>query len=161
VLVAEELRKESARARLDGLISNPVESFISASYPSPPPSVVASVSSKISSQSSPSQRGSPMVAQATVNSFPVSSRNLDTPPTTPEQRNSVKWSERGKPIIHGGRPASSNRAPAVSESSDWSPIDEKWGVLFDPRTGYATERLGQFTRGLAKYIVTISIPTDP
>jgi len=71
-------------------------------------------------------------------------------PTSPERQTLVRFAEEQKRAAAGrvSKPSSPTRSvPQLS------PIDEKWGQLFDDRGG-ATKRLEQVLRGLANYIVS-------
>ena len=71
-------------------------------------------------------------------------------PTSPEKQTLVRFAEEQKRAVagRGSKPSSpTNPGPQLS------PIDEKWGQLFDDRGG-ATIRLEQVLRGLADYVVS-------
>lgn len=71
---------------------------------------------------------------------------------SPERQISVRFAEAEEPAPAAQGNKSSTSPPSGTRLS---PIDEKWGELFDNR-GRATERLDQVLRGLANYIVSPS-----
>jgi hypothetical protein len=71
-------------------------------------------------------------------------------PTNAEREIFVRFAEEEKRAA--ARQADKLSSPSKS-TLQLSPIDQKWGQLFDDR-GHATKRLEQVLRGLATYIVS-------
>lgn len=132
-------------------------------YPSPPPSVVDTINSKISS---PRER-SPEVIGAKVNPAPhlapppayvppSVSEPEATPPISPQQR-AVRFRNRGPPVIHCQtriEPEAVSPTAPIPGRFELSSVDKAWGVLFDLE-GYGTQRLNSVLRGLASYMVLL------
>ena len=71
-----------------------------------------------------------------------------SPPTSPlDKPSGVRFNDRGVPV----RPAMSRTFSQLELST----IDQKWGRLFE-NDGTPTKRLGEFLRGLANHIVSIT-----
>ncbi|OIW27404.1 hypothetical protein CONLIGDRAFT_633761 [Coniochaeta ligniaria NRRL 30616] len=107
--------------------------------------------------------GSPTQSGATLSPASASPRgdgarlarsmSMGAAPVTPERQILVRFSEDGK-LAATGR---ADKPPAAKSVPQLSPIDEKWGQLFDDR-GHPTKRLEQVLRGLANYIVEEFMP---
>ncbi|KAM3074332.1 hypothetical protein ACMFMG_002856 [Clarireedia jacksonii] len=80
---------------------------------------------------------------------PPPTEPMRSPPASPiSEKPSVRFSDRSGAHANG-KPQTIHRSYSTTELST---IDQKWGRLFDSE-GQPTERLGQFLRGLANYIV--------
>ncbi|KAJ4996921.1 hypothetical protein K4K48_007651 [Colletotrichum sp. SAR 10_66] len=137
-------------------------------YPSPPPSVVDTINSKISS---PRER-SPEVTSAKVNPAPhlapppayvppSVSEPEATPPISPQQR-AVRFRNRGPPVIHCQtriEPEAVSPTAPIPGRVELSSVDKAWGVLFDLE-GYGTQRLNSVLRGLASYMIAEFSPPE-
>ncbi|KAI8157341.1 hypothetical protein K4K49_008075 [Colletotrichum sp. SAR 10_70] len=137
-------------------------------YPSPPPSVVDTINSKISS---PRER-SPEVTGAKVNPAPhlapppayvppSVSEPEATPPISPQQR-AVRFRNRGPPVIHCQtriEPEAVSPTAPIPGRVELSSVDKAWGVLFDLE-GYGTQRLNSVLRGLASYMIAEFSPPE-
>ncbi|KAI8285868.1 hypothetical protein K4K60_000888 [Colletotrichum sp. SAR11_57] len=143
-------------------------SVFTPAYPSPPPSVVDTINSKISS---PRER-SPEVTGAKVNAAPhlapppayvppSVSEPEATPPISPQQR-AVRFRNRGPPVIHCQtriEPEVVSPTAPIPGRVELSSVDKAWGVLFDLE-GYGTQRLNSVLRGLANYMIAEFSPPE-
>lgn len=129
-------------------------SNMSSSTSSPPPNA-----RRVYTPPSPTQTSRQTYAQSYVPpssepmrshpSSPIEERFSDRGPpaaSSPDKQPGVRFSDRGGPPT---RPTG-NRTYSTTELST---IDQKWGKLFES-DGKPTQRLGQFLRGLANYIVS-------
>lgn len=88
-------------------------------------------------------------------------QSFSTPPTEPmrsppaspsSDKPFSRFNDRDRDRGYNDRPA--QRVHRTYSTLELSTIDQKWGRLFD-NDSRPTERLGQFLRGLANYIVSL------
>ncbi|KAF4836689.1 hypothetical protein CGCTS75_v001901 [Colletotrichum tropicale] len=137
-------------------------------YPSPPPSVVDTINSKISSprERSPEATGAkvnpaPHLAPPPAYVPPSVSEPDATPPISPQQR-AVRFRNRGPPVIHCQtriEPEAVSPTAPIPSRVELSSVDKAWGVLFDLE-GYGTQRLNSVLRGLAGYMIAEFSPPE-
>ncbi|KAJ2905257.1 hypothetical protein MKZ38_005959 [Zalerion maritima] len=129
---------------------------------SPPPSNASSFSPDSSTKTSPSLRPSQAASirpvyrsnsSALVQPSGSALRNGLSSPTV--QRPTVRFSDRAPPMSSAlpETAKDDSRGSRSPRPADFSPIDSKWGVLFDPATGGPTPRLKIVFRGLARYLI--------
>ncbi|CAM1509477.1 Fc.00g032160.m01.CDS01 [Cosmosporella sp. VM-42] len=94
----------------------------------------------------------------------------ESPQPSPKTRPTVRFSDRVPVVLHNGPSPPQPRRSEMNigrqvdperedKASSLSAVDIKWGNLFDER-GDPTQRLGQFLRGIANYIIAEYSPTN-
>lgn len=88
---------------------------------------------------------------------PPPTEPMRSPPASPSSdKPSVRFNDRDRDRdrVYNERPA--QKVHRTYSTMELSTIDQKWGRLFD-NDSRPTERLGQFLRGLANHIVSLTI----
>lgn len=128
-----------------------MDTMFPGAYPSPPPSVTAAAtSSRLTSPQGTSPRA--------ANASPATAGLSLSPPTAgPPQRPTVRFRDRGSPIIHSHAKAEAGPPSPARPTGipDTAGTESAWGVLFDA-DGYSTRRLGHILRSLASQVVSDS-----